>query len=68
MWAESMLVAQRMAGRNAGTVEPVKARTPEEVAAVSERLREERRRFVLQVATDEATAGMARYLGVDAGA
>jgi 2-(1,2-epoxy-1,2-dihydrophenyl)acetyl-CoA isomerase len=68
MWAESMLVAQRMAGRNAGTVEPVKARTPQEVAAVSERLCEERRRFVLQVATDEATAGMARYLGVDAGA
>ena len=62
---EALLVAQRIADRNAGAAEDFKARTPEEVAAVEERLDHERREFVRQVTTDEAAVGMARYLGID---
>jgi len=64
---ETLLVAQRIAGRAAGTADDLKARTPEEVAAVSQRLEDERLRFVRQVTTDEAAAGMAHFLGIDSG-
>lgn len=61
---EALLVAHRIA---AETAIHFKVRTPEEVAATAERLEEERRAFVLQVTTAEASAGMARYLGVEPG-
>lgn len=64
---EAALVARRIAGRTVGTERDLKALGPGEVAALAARLEEERRAFVLQVATDEASAGMARYLGVDPG-
>lgn len=64
---ETLLVAQRIAGRAAGTAHDLKARTPEEVAAVSRRLENERRGFVRQVTTDEAAVGMAHFLGIDSG-
>lgn len=65
---EALLVAHRIAGRTAGAAEYLKARTPDEVAAVEERLDDERREFVRQVTTDEAAVGMARYLGIGEGA
>ena len=64
---EALLVAQRIAGRTAGAAEDLKARTPEEVAAVEERLDHERREFVRQVTADAAAVGMVRYLGIDEG-
>jgi 2-(1,2-epoxy-1,2-dihydrophenyl)acetyl-CoA isomerase len=64
---EAVLVARRIAGRTGGTDHDLKARSPGEVAAAAARLEEERRAFVLQVATDEASDGMAHYLGVDPG-
>lgn len=64
---EALLVAQRLAGRADGSAGDFKARTPEEVAAVEERLDDERREFVRQVTTDEAAVGMARYLGITEG-
>ncbi|MGB9357660.1 MAG: enoyl-CoA hydratase/isomerase family protein [Acidimicrobiia bacterium] len=62
---EALLEAHRIAGRTTETAHHLKARRPQEVAATFQRLEEERRAFVLQVTTDEAAAGMARYLGVD---
>ena len=62
---EALATAQVIAGHVQGAMEHSKARLRGDLGAVAEALEDERQRFIQQITTPEARAGMARFLGIE---
>jgi 2-(1,2-epoxy-1,2-dihydrophenyl)acetyl-CoA isomerase len=60
--AEALGVAAGIAGQAVRTIGHMKARLRDDLVDIAARLEDERRRFVRQIVTEEALAGMARFL------